>query len=31
MIRGIRGAITIAEDKAEYVWEETCKRSGQTK
>lgn len=25
MIRGIRGAITIAEDKPDYVWEETVK------
>ena len=25
MIRGIRGAITIAEDKADYVWGETAR------
>ena len=25
MIRGIRGAITIVEDKAEYVWGETAR------
>lgn len=25
MIRGIRGAITIAEDKAQYVWDETAR------
>lgn len=25
MIRGVRGAITIPEDKAEYVWDETAR------
>ncbi|MCH7321238.1 chorismate mutase [Solibacillus sp. MA9] len=25
MIRGVRGAITIPEDKAEYVWDETVR------